>query len=676
MQKQRRWAACAALILLSPAFASETATSPSAPVLTLNDLFAREGAADIAIAPSGKYLAVVLKRANEDVIVVKDLATGEHQEVARIGRKEVGTMLEAHIGAIFWKDDERLLFRLLVVPAPNVQVLESLEYRRLGVRLLAVDRSGKNLVRLLAKNKGFELDGATNLGAIRSMLPRDPDNILMLVDGLDGRSLFKVNVRTGKGEVVERARQSVWDWWLNLDGRPVVRVEMSRGSLRFYRREEGERWKKYHSVRLRELKEQNDYEPLGPSDQPGKFYVLARPEGAQRRGVYLYDLANENFGAPLAEHAQYDIVSAFIARDGTRIQHYCYLAHVQVCEVSDPRVNAHMRGIRKFFSNSANVHVVDASADSQSLVLYVEGPSDPPAYYQYQVGKKQIDMVSLKTEAMNQKSLPTATVLEYQSRDGLKLSGYLTRPPGAEKAMQLPLVMMPHGGPEARDHLTFNLWVQYLAAQGYAVFQPNFRGSDGFGRSFADSGNGEWGRKMQDDISDALAALLGQKIADPRRVCIVGASYGGYAALAGAAFTPDLYQCAVAISGPANLAGFLESRRMKYGNDSDVYAYWVRQIGHPERDAARIAAASPVLHVDRIKAPVLLIHGDADSIVPFTQSLEIKDALDKSGRKTELITLESEGHSDWSDVNNRKVLEAIAKFLAGKIGPGYGRVEE
>lgn len=674
----RGWAALLALGLLAPAFSAEPAAPASLPSLSLNDLFAEEGAADIAVAPSGKYLAVVLRRSNEDMVVIQDLASGDHQPIALVGRKEVGPKFDARIEAVYWKNDDRLLFRLMVVPARGVswEKLQLVDIRRMGTRLLAIDRTGKNLVRLLGKNDNYELDWAMDLGAIRSMLPHDPEHILMVIDGEDGRSLFKVNVRTGVGEVVEHAGLSVWDWWLDLEGQPVVRVDVSRGRLRFYRREEDGKWKKFHSVRLRELKEQNEYEPLGPSDQPGKYYVLARPEGAQRHGVYLYDLEKEEFGTPVAEHPQYDIFSAFIARDGTRVQHYCYLAHVQVCEVADAKVNAHMRGIRKYFKDSANVELVDASADSQTMALFVEGPSDPPAYYQYQVARRQIEFVGLTQEAMNQKALPTAAVVEYAARDGLKLTGYLTRPPGSGDESPLPLVMMPHGGPEARDHLTFDLYVQYLAAQGYAVFQPNFRGSDGFGRTFADSGHGEWGRKMQDDISDALAMLVERKIVDPRRVCIVGASYGGYAALAGITLTPDLYQCAVSIAGPGNLAEFLKAQRKKHGADSDVYAYWISQVGDPERDAVRIAAASPVYHVDQVKAPVLLVHGEDDEIVPFAQSKEMKAVLDKSGRKTELITLKDEGHSGWSEGNERRTLEAISKFLAEHIGPKAARPGE
>jgi len=284
--------------------------------------------------------------------------------------------------------------------------------------------------------------------------------------------------------------------------------------------------------------------------------------------------------------------------------------------------------------------------------------------------------VGLVQEALADKLLPTASIVSYAARDGMKLSGYLTRPPGADKESMLPLIMMPHGGPEARDHLAFDLYVQYFASLGYAVFQPNFRGSDGFGRQFAESGYGEWGHKMQDDISDALDLLVRQKVVDPERVCIVGASYGGYAALAGAAFTPTIYKCVVSLAGPSDLAEFLKSRRKKFGEDSDVYAYWMKQIGDPGHDAARITATSPMLHIDQIRAPILLIHGDADEIVPYQQSKDMKKALDKAGHATRLITLEGAGHSGWSDEDERMVMTEIGEFVKGHIGPGFGRTLE
>jgi dienelactone hydrolase len=647
--------------------------SASAANLSLDDLFGDEGAAAVAVSPSGRYLAAVVRRRDDDLLVVQDLTTGESKGLTRVGRKDVGELFDSRIAAVLWKSDDRLLFPVHIFPAKGVKWSQFLrgDFRKLGARLFSIDRDGRSLVRMLAQNRDSELDLAYNLGAIRSLLPHDPTHILMIVDGLDGRSLFKVDVLSGQGEVMERARGAVIDWWLDLEGNPVVQIEGSAGTLRFYRRENGARWKKFHSVRVRDLRQQDEYEPLGPSDQPGKFYVLARPEGAQRRGVYLYDLTHETFGAPVVENPQYDLSSATIGRDGKSVKRFCYIAHVRICESSDPQIDAHMQGMRKYFRDSANVYVTDASEDGSTLLLLVEGPSDAPAYYQYQEATRKVQLVGLVHETTGSRQMPTASVVQYTVRDGLAVHGYLTRPPGAASAANLPLVVMPHGGPEWRDLLTYDVEVQYLAARGYAVFQPNFRGSDGFGRAYIEKGYGEWGRKMQDDISDGVNYLVAQKIVDPQRICIVGASYGGYAALAGAALTPDLYRCAVSVSGVSQLREMLKSRGRIYGKDSDLYAYWVKQIGDPERDAARIDAVSPALHVDRIKVPVLLIHGDHDEIVPFEQSKIMKQALEKSGRVTELITLEDEGHSGFTEDDARLVLTSIEAFLARHLGPGF-----
>lgn len=666
----RAW--CLVGLLLLPASPGLAAPAPASARISLDDLFAEEGAVDAAVSPSGRYLAGISRTREDDLLVVIDLHTGKKTALSKLGRKQLGQRLDGYISEVYWKTEDRLLYRVAVRFAKELSAWDnrrSRELRNFGDRLFAVDRDGENQVRMLEKNRDAELDWAFDLGEIRSMLPRDPDHILMMVDGEDGQSLFKVNVKTGVGEVVEHAAFNAIDWWLDLDGKPVVRVDISRGFLRFFRRQDGP-WKQFYKVRLREMQEQHDYAAVGPSNQAGKFYVLARPAGAQRIGVYLYDLDKEEFGKPVAEHPVYDLHSAFISRDGTRVQRYCYIAHVTTCETQDAKLNAHLKGLNRFFKESANIYVVDSSENNEVLLLYVEGPSDPAAYYWYDRAKAQIERIGVEQLAMSGKAMPTATTIRYRARDGRELSGYLTRPAGATDATPLPLVVYPHGGPAARDHLTFDLYVQYFASQGYAVFQPNFRGSEGFGREHAESGFGEWGRKMQDDISDGLAALVEKKLVDPARVCIVGASYGGYAALAGVSLTPDLYQCAVSIAGVGDLEDFLNWRRKKHGADSELYAYWKRQIGDPDADVARITAVSPARQVDRIKAPILLIHGDADDVVPISQSKDMKARLDKSGRHTQLIKLKDEGHSDWSEESLRLTMTTIRDFLNAHIGPG------
>jgi dipeptidyl aminopeptidase/acylaminoacyl peptidase len=665
---------CLLLAVATTASATES-HAPGLPAATLDDLLAEDGVADVAVSPSGRYLAIVVRKGITDRLAVMDLQTGEHQVITTVGRKDVGQRFDARMSTAYWKTDERLLFRLEILPAEGVEWkdLRFGGFRRLGTRLFAIDRNGKNRIRMLGENNNFALDLAFDLGTIRSMLPRDPEHILMVTDGEIGRSLFKVNVITGQGEVVERPNKSAWDWWLDLDGRAIVRVEASLGTLRFFRRQSNGDWKQFYSVRRRELeKERVEYDWLGASDDPNKMYVLSRPPGAQRFAIYLYDLANESFGKPVAEHPQYDIFAGTISRDGTKVLRYCYIAHVRICESADPKVNAHMKGVRKFFKDSANVYVVDSAQDNQTLLLYVEGPSDAPAYYEYRLSQKQIEFIGNENTALEEKRMPSATLLEYSARDGKKVHGYLTRPPGGETATQLPLIVMPHGGPESRDFLAFDIFVQTLAARGYAVFQPNFRGSEGFGLEYIESGYGRWGREMQDDITDGVKELIERGVADPKRICIVGASYGGYAALAGATLTPELYRCVVSIAGVTDLAASLRSDRNRYGAKSETYEYWVRQIGDPERDAERIAAVSPLQLVARVQAPILLVHGEDDDVVPFSQSEVLKKALDKSGRRTELIVLEDEGHSGWKRANLRKVLHAMQTFVSARIGPGYG----
>jgi dipeptidyl aminopeptidase/acylaminoacyl peptidase len=345
---------------------------------------------------------------------------------------------------------------------------------------------------------------------------------------------------------------------------------------------------------------------------------------------------------------------------------------VATCESTDPRLNAHIRGLRKMFEDSANVYVYDSSEDGKSFLLFIESPRDPPGFYFYLTETRRIEAVGTTQDVMTQVMLPRASVVRYAARDGQQLSGYLTVPAKAPKDLRLPLVIFPHGGPEARDSLSFETWNQYFVSLGYAVFQPNFRGSDGFGKAFAESGYGEWGRKMQDDISDAVKTLVDQGVADPQRVCIVGASYGGYAALAGASLTPDLYKCAVSVAGISDLTDFIAWRKRTWNSDSATYVYMLKAIGNPDTDAQRLREVSPLQQVSKIKAPVLLVHGTDDYIVPISQSRMMKRVLDQAGRKTELIEVEHEGHPYFSKKSELYALSNIGAFLWKHLGAGYG----
>jgi dienelactone hydrolase len=640
---------------------------------SLDDLYSERNIIDTAISPSGRYLAVIVRRPTDDTLAIMDLQSDDKRAIQRIKPSDAGAKLIMHIVTVDWKSDERLLFRVTVRPEEDAMLAAvSSKIAKLGDRLFAINRDGSRLVAMLGDNRNSALEGAFDLGAIRSFLPKDPSHILMELDGFNGRSLFKVDLETGRGEQMERPSESVVGWWLDVEGIPVVRITASRGTINLFRKDGEGKWKKFASMRVKEMKERLEFDPVGPSDQPNKYYVLATPPGKDRVGLYLYDIDKEQFGEPIIENPTYDLESARISRDGKTVIRHCYRAHVRVCTFADPKIESHMKGVRKYFEESANVYTWDTSEDGKAMLLYVEGPRDPPGYYFYQVDKKSIEIIGVVRKALIDTARPRSTVINYLSADGKELSGYLTAPGGSNPQGKLPLVLMPHGGPELRDTLEYDPWVQYLVSRGYAVFQPNFRGSDGFGRKFAQSGYGEWGRKMQDDLTDAVKALANLGAIDAARVCIVGASYGGYAALAGAALTPDVYKCAVSIAGISDLDDFIGWRKRNYGADSEGYTYWLKAIGDPDKDEQRLREVSPVAQAGKIKIPMLLIHGDGDFVVPIAQSKAMKKALDKAGHKTELITLKDEGHSYWSEDSEKLAMSAIDNFLWQNLGPGFG----
>jgi len=255
--------------------------------------------------------------------------------------------------------------------------------------------------------------------------------------------------------------------------------------------------------------------------------------------------------------------------------------------------------------------------------------------------------------------------ISYQSRDGLTIHGYLTLPLG-RPAKNLPLIVNPHGGPWVRDTWGFNPEVQLLANRGYAVLQVNYRGSTGYGRKFWEASFKQWGRAMQDDLTDGVQYLVGQGIADPKRIGIYGASYGGYAALAGITFTPDLYAAAVSYVGVSNLFTFMKT----------IPPYWRpfleqmhAMVGDPEKDQELMAAASPALHVDRIKTPLFVAQGAQDPRVNKAESDQIVENLRKRGVEVEYLVKENEGHGFQNEENRFEFYEAMERFLAGHLHP-------
>lgn len=333
----------------------------------------------------------------------------------------------------------------------------------------------------------------------------------------------------------------------------------------------------------------------------------------------------------------------------------------------DPQLNQRMKDIAASFPEQS-VHLSDFSPDWKNLVVHVEGSSAANDYYLFSEGKPGQFLTSSRPQ-IKQEDLHFIGKVTFIARDGLKIPTLLTIPKDKVAAMKnLPAVIMPHGGPAAHDRIGFDWMAQALADNGYLVIQPQFRGSNGFGAKHYNAGHGEWGKKMQDDLTDAVAFAVKKGLIDPTKVCIVGASYGGYAALAGGAFTPDLYKCVVSLAGIGDLKSMLQWDKSENGKHSWIVSYMEQQFTKGEADTQAMAAASPANSAENFKAPVLLIHGLDDKRVPFKQSQQMHNALKKADKAVTLVELKGEDHHLSHGTTRILALESIVKFVNAHIG--------
>lgn len=317
------------------------------------------------------------------------------------------------------------------------------------------------------------------------------------------------------------------------------------------------------------------------------------------------------------------------------------------------RVNA---ALKPFAGKAARLETWNDAFDR--IIVHTSGVGDSGTWYLVDIKALKADPIGYSYPMVKGEAVGPMRTFAYKAADGLALEGVLTLPPGVP-ARNLPLVVLPHGGPAARDYPEFDWWAQAFASGGYAVFQPNFRGSTGYGADFQSAGDGQWGAKMQTDISDGVAALAREGVVDPRRACIVGASYGGYAALAGVTLQNGLYRCAVSVAGVSDLTDMLSHVRSASGNSGSAMRSWKDQIG--ERVDPK--SISPVRLADRADAPVLLIHGRDDTVVPYEQSKAMERALRSAGKPVELITLKGEDHWLSRGETRLEMLNAAMAFV-------------
>lgn len=379
-----------------------------------------------------------------------------------------------------------------------------------------------------------------------------------------------------------------------------------------------------------------------------------------KSAIVTFDIANGKEMEVLFEHPLVDVSGLSFSRKRKVLTTISYTTDKRQMKFLDKEAEAIYGRLR---SALAGYEVVIASANKDEDKFLVRTYSDRSlgGYYFYDRGSDQISKITDVSPWLNEGDMASMKPIQYATRDGLTIYGYLTLPNGVDP-VGLPVVVNPHGGPWARDSWGYNPEVQLLASRGYAVLQMNFRGSVGYGRAFWEASFKEWGKTMQDDITDGVKWLVEQGIADPERIAIYGGSYGGYATLAGVAFTPDLYTCAIDYVGVSNLFTFMKT----------IPPYWkpyldmmYEMVGNPNtEDSLRMREASPVFHIDNIKSPLLVVQGANDPRVNIDESDQIVKALRDNGVEVPYLVKYDEGHGFRNEENKIEFYKVMLGFLA------------
>ncbi|WP_426043470.1 alpha/beta hydrolase family protein [Caulobacter sp. DWR3-1-2] len=464
---------------------------------------------------------------------------------------------------------------------------------------------------------------------------------------------YRMDPETGMARKQQMGDAETKEFLAKSDGTVLARVK--------YRAKDGA-WR----LELRHGGWEQAYSEIAPIDQPD---LVGRSLDEKSVILTLWDEKNDRWRlAPFAladgkqgEFFGPDKPFGTITDEERRLVGLSYTDVYTEYDFFEPRLKAIWPQVRQVFAGR-QVSLTSNTPDYAKLIVYVEGTGEPGGYYLVDLGAKKVKRIGAAYPALTSADIATVKAIKYKAADGLEISGYLTLPNGrAPKG--LPLIVMPHGGPQSRDTAGFDWWAQALASRGYAVLQANFRGSSGYGHAFIEAAYGEWGAKMQTDLSDGVRYLAQQGVVDPKRVCIAGASYGGYAALAGITLDKGVYRCAVAVAGVSDMAQMLAKESSQSGPDSTAVRYWKRYMGVERSSDPKLRERSPVNFADKADGPVLLIHGKDDTVVYYDQSVAMRRALEKAKKPVEFVTLKAEDHWLSREGTRQQMLSETVAFL-------------
>ena len=634
---------------------------------SVEDFFKNSDFASLQLSPNGEWLAALGPyegRRNLFTMRLSDKKSARLTGLTSKGRDESNK----DVAFFFWANDERLIFGL------DANGNESFS-------LYAVNRDGTKQ-RVLVEGSTGIVFFPTNTSVL-SRLKHDPDHILV---SNNERSkfypdVFRLNVYDGKMTRVETNPGHFQGWGTDWDGnvRFAVGHPESQGrafregelleQLVYYRPTVDAEWKVVHSTHYFDGP---NFIPLAIAADNTTMYV-ATNEGRDTSALHTFDPETGELGELILADDRADVGAGLrLSPKDRRPLWVSWQYELPEKAMLDQEFADLQATLDASFPDNVN-SIGSISEDENRMLIYSGNDRDPGAYYLYDKAAGKIEFFAQPRKWIDPKDMSAMTPVRYEARDGEKIHAYLTVPAGME-AKDLPLIINPHGGPYGiRDSWGYRTETQFLANRGYAVMQINYRGSGGYGKRFIDIAWQKWGLEMQDDITDGVLWAIEQGIADPDRICIYGASYGGYATMAGITKTPELYQCAVNYVGVVDLMALLDYHH-RFRNGDFIQAWGKRAIGDRKADRERLLATSPINHLDKVKVPLYVVHGKRDPRVPHdTQYMPLMRKLRGTEIDYKSMVKNKEGHGFRREENRVELYTELERFFAEHIG---GRVSQ